>query len=70
MDKYFLCALNICIIPTKYFLSRTAVNSLSTQSMVFTGRSGAGKTSSFKKVLEYLVDTTQGDADTAVFTSK
>ena len=48
---------------------RAALTSLSTQSLVFMGRSGAGKTCNFKQSLEYLVDTTQNEAD-QVFTSK
>ena len=48
---------------------RAALASLSTQSLVFIGQTGAGKTYNFKRSLEYLVDTTQNLAD-QVFTSK
>ena len=47
---------------------REAVTTLQPQSLVFTGRSGSGKTCNFKKALEYLVDTTQDEAE-PVFTS-
>ena len=47
---------------------REAVTTLQPQSMVFTGRSGSGKTCNFKKAVEYLVDTTQGEAE-PIFTS-
>ena len=48
---------------------RAAMSSLSTQSLVFIGQTGAGKTYNFKRSLEYLVDTTQNGED-KVFTSK
>ena len=47
---------------------REAVTTLQPQSMVFTGRSGSGKTCNFKKAVEYLVDTTQDEAE-PIFTS-
>ena len=48
---------------------RAAMSSLSTQSLVFIGQTGAGKTYNFKRSLEYLVDTTQ-KVEEKIFTSK
>eukprot|EP00092_Neocalanus_flemingeri_P063998 GFUD01077554.1.p1 GENE.GFUD01077554.1~~GFUD01077554.1.p1 ORF type:complete len:1054 (-),score=370.42 GFUD01077554.1:113-3274(-) len=48
---------------------RRAISSSQPQSIILTGRSGAGKTCNFKKALGYLIDTTQSEGD-SVFTAE
>ena len=77
-NNYLLCNQALCnkspyenievILHQVEEIYREAVTTLQPQSLVFTGRSGAGKTCNFKKALEYLVDTTQDEAE-PVFTS-
>merc|ERR1719369_2456928 len=52
------CGMDILLqqVETVY---RAAVSTSTPQSIILTGRSGAGKTCNFKKALGYLIDTTQ-----------